>query len=296
MSVMRIRSGIVVTMAAALLTAACSSPSTPEPTEATTDQNAAPSTTVAQAPTRDDFPDESTTGVPEGTDLEPSGSVTVEKAGTVIDGKEITGTVTVKADDVVIRNTRILNTGHFPVRVDGGSNLLIEDSEIDGQGRGDAAVVFGNYTLRRVHIYDVAEGPRVAGGDVTIEDSVIHEMVQKGDNHTDVVQVVSGSDIVIRGNALEANNPDSGLMGNAAFMFGEDDGPVTDCTVEANYLNGGNYTVNGGGSGTTGAQCTFRDNVLGNDHRYGASANLGPKVDWDDSNVWVKTGKPVKGG
>lgn len=296
MPVVRIRPGIVATMATALLMAACSSPSTPDPTGTTTDSTATPSSTTPPAPTRDDFPDESTTGVPEGTELESSESITVEKAGTVIDGMEITGTVTVKADDVVIRNTRILNTGHFPVRVDGGSNLLIEDSEIDGQGRGDAAVVFGNYTLRRVHIHDVAEGPRVAGGDVTIEDSLIHKMVQKGDNHTDVVQVVSGSNIVIRGNALEANNPASGLMGNAAFMFGEDDGAVTDCRVTGNYLSGGNYTINGGGSGTEGAACTFKDNALGKQHRYGAIANLGPKVVWDESNVWVKTGKPVKGG
>ena len=50
------------------------------------------------------------------------------------------------------------------------------------------------------------------------------------------------------------------------------------------------------GSGTEGAACTFKDNALGKQHRYGAIANLGPKVVWDESNVWVETGKPVKGG
>lgn len=297
MAAIRRRTGMTAALAAALLLAACtSSEPSSDATSAATEQASEALETPDAAPTRADFPDESSTGVPDGTDLESSGSITIEEDGEVIDGQEITGTVTVKADDVVIRNTRILNTGHFPVRIDGGSNLLIEDSEIDGQDRGDAAIAFGKYTLRRVHIHNVAEGPRVAGGDVTIEDSLIHQMVQKGDNHTDVVQVVSGSDIVVRGNALEAHNPDSDVMGNAAFMFGEDDGPVTDCTVEGNYLDGGNYTVNGGGSGTTGAACAFRDNVLGENHRYGGVANLGPEVDWHSSNVWMETGDPVSRG
>lgn len=298
MAVIRARSGVVAAaMATALLTSACTSSSpTKDPSKAADGQVAEAAAPTDATPKRADYPDESTTGVPEGTDLEPSGSVTIDEDDTVIDGEEITGTVTVKADDVTIRNSRILNTGNFAVRVDGGDNLVIEDTEIDGRGRGDAAIAFGKYTLRRVHIHNIPEGPRIAGGDVTIEDSLIHEMVQKGDNHTDVVQVVSGSNIVVRGNALEAHNPTSGLMGNAAFMFGEDDGPVTDCTVTGNYLNGGNYTVNGGGSSTDGAACTFRDNALGKDHRYGAAANLGPQTDWDSSNVWLKTGDPVKGG
>lgn len=278
--------------AAALALAACSSSAAPDAPVGPASAAASPSA-VASAD-RGAFPDETTTGVPAGTDLEPSGSLTITEDGAEVDGLEITGTVTVTADDVVIRRTRILNTGEFPIRVDGGSNLLVEDTEIDGQGRGSAAVAFGKYTLRRVHIHDVPEGPRIAGGRVTIEDSYVHRLVHKGDNHTDAVQVVSGRQIVVRGNALEAQDPDSGSPGNAAFMFGEDDGVVSDCEVTGNYLDGGNYTVNGGGSGTTGAACTFRDNVLGSRHRYGAVANLGPNADWDDSNLWEETGDPVK--
>lgn len=294
--------GIAMLVGGAL--AACS-PTGPEVVRADPSPSPSASRTVDEAvvtteppepvPTRADFPDETTTGVPEGIELEPSESLTIEEDGAVVKGLEITGTVTVKADDVIIRNTRILNTGHFPIRVSGGRNLLVEDSEIDGQGRGDAAIAFGRYTLRRVHIYNVPEGPRVAGGNVTIENSLIHRMVQVGDNHTDVVQVVSGSNIVLRGNALIAANPEEGIQGNAAFMYGEDDGPVTDCLVEGNYLDGGNYTVNGGGSSTDGAECTFRDNVLGRDNRYGPVANIGPGSDWDASNVWVETHEPVRG-
>lgn len=255
------------------------------------------------APARSDFPTPATTGVPTGTTLTPSGSRTVTKEGAVLDGLDITGTVTISADNVTIRNTRIRNTrirntGTYPVRVlSGYRDLVIEDSEIDGRARGAAAVAFSHYTLRRVHIHNVTEGPRIAGGHVTIEDSLVHRLVQDGDNHTDALQIVSGrNNINIRRNALEVNNPDTGLLGNAAFQFGEEEGPVGNCLVEGNYLNGGNYTINGGGGSTTGAACTFRDNVLGRDHRYGAVANLGPNSSWDPTNIWLDTATPVAYG
>jgi len=230
------------------------------------------------------FPDETTTGVPAGTVLKRSGSLTITKAGTVVDGLEITGTVTVVADNVTIKNTRIKNTGSIPIR-NKGKNLLIEDTEIDGQGKGIPAVAYNKYTLRRVNIHHVGEGPRIAGGNVTIEDSYLHHFVQIGSNHTDVIQAVSGSNIVLRHNNLQAYNPDTGTKGNAAYQFGEDDGPLRSCLVEGNYMNGGNYTVNGGGSGTRGAQCTFRNNGFGPNFRYGTHANLGPNVIWDTTNV-----------
>src|SRR5690606_30862201 len=124
------------------------------------------------------------------------------------DGLEITGSVVVRADDVVIRNSRIIATGRIAIRVDGARNLVVEDTEIDGQGRADPTVAFRGYTLRRVHIHDVAEGPRIAGGNVTIEDSYIHDVVQVGDNHTDAVQAVSGRNIVLRGNHISVLGPD----------------------------------------------------------------------------------------
>src|SRR5690606_17108411 len=115
----------------------------------------------------------------------------------------------------------------------------------------------------------------------------IHHLVQVGDNHTDALQAVSGKkNIVIRGNNIQVWNPDRQMYGNAAFQFGEEDGPVRDCLVEDNYMNGGNYTINGGGGGTTGAACTFIDNRFGTDHRYGLKANLGPNVVWAATNAY----------
>jgi hypothetical protein len=56
-------------------------------------------------------PNAGNVGVPAGTTLTASGSITVTTPGTVIDGKDITGTVTVSADDVTIRDTRVTVNG-----------------------------------------------------------------------------------------------------------------------------------------------------------------------------------------
>lgn len=296
----------IVAMAFALSAGGCAivdasehpPPSSSKPTNSmvqTPDEPTASSAGSVRPRSLADYPDETTTGVPEGIDLKPSGSRTITQDGTVIDGLEVTGTILVEAKDVVIRNTRILNSGEYAIRVaDGGENLLVEDSEIDGQGKGAAAVAFSDYTLRRVHIFNVREGPRVSGGDVTIEDSFIHQLIQREGDHADVIQVVSGKNIQVRGNRLDAYNPDAGSLGNAAFMFGEDHGDVDDCLVEGNYLNGGNYTVNGGGGKTTEAACVFLDNSFGRDHRFGPAANLGDNVEWDASNLWIDTDSPIR--
>ena len=229
------------------------------------------------------YPDATTTGVPAGKALKASGSLNITTPGAVIDGLLVTGTITVSADNVTIRNTRLMNTGSIPIR-NRGKNLVISDTEINGQGKGLPAVAYNNYTLRRVNIHNVAEGPRIAGGNVTIEDSYLHHMVQVGSNHTDVIQAVSGSNIVLRHNTLLAYNPDTGTFGNASFMYGEDDGPLRTCTVSDNYMNGGNYTVNGGGSGTKGAACSFSNNKFGTNYRYGIKGNIGPASVWAATN------------
>jgi len=218
--------------------------------------------------------------------LKASGSLTITTPGAVIDGLLITGTVTVSADNVTIKNSRIMNTGAIPVR-NNGANLVIQDTEINGQGKGNPAVAYNKYTLLRVNIWNVAEGPRISGGSVTIQDSYIHNLVQVGSNHTDVIQSTGGSNIVLRHNTLLAYNPTSGIKGNASFQFGEENGTIRNCVVENNYMNGGNYTVNGGGGGTTGAACAFSNNKFGHDFRYGVKAHIGTNSSWAGTNGYL---------
>jgi hypothetical protein len=91
------------------------------------------------------FPDPTNTGVPPGTDLSPSGSITASTPGQVIDGKDVTGTIDVSADNVTIQDTRVTQTttcgrtttcGNFAIRIDTGvSGAVIRDVETRSKPR-----------------------------------------------------------------------------------------------------------------------------------------------------------------
>ncbi len=247
------------------------------------------------APGTRGFPSASTTGVPSGTKLSPSGGMTVTSDGAVIDSKLISGGVVVKANNVTIRNSLIRTSSHYAIKLASGySGLVVQDTEIDGLGASGPAVVGSGYTLRRMNIHNITEGPRL-GSNTTVESSYIHHLVRCSGCHIDALQSTGGSNIVIRGNNLQAYNPDTKDPVNAAYQFGEEFSPLRNVLVSGNLMNGGNYTVNGGGGGTTGAQVTFRDNRFQRDFRYGPIGNLFSGVSFDSSNVWDDTGAPVTG-
>jgi hypothetical protein len=246
-----------------------------------------------ESPVPGDFPNADTTGVPAGTELTPSGPITVTRDGTVIDGKEVTGGIVVNADDVTIRNTLIKVTGRNAIKMNTANrNLVVEDTEIDGQGAPGPAIITNNYTLRRVDIHSISEGPRLQGNNV-VEDSFIHHLVRCPECHIDALQSTGGSNITIRNNSIATFNPDTRDPHNAAYQFGEEHAPLRNVTVTGNYVDGGNFTINGGGGGTTGAQVVFRNNRFFPNARYGGVAHLGSGVSFDESNVWIDTGEPV---
>lgn len=230
----------------------------------------APPALVPPTPVR---PGPSTTGVPAGTTLRPSGPLTVTAPGTVIEGLDIVGCVVVAADDVVIRASRIrcrAGAGGLAVRVaDGAERLVVEDTEIDGLGSTGVGVGWTSYTLRRVNIHGVADGARF-GHRVTIEGSWIHDMAQIGSLHADAVQTTSASSTVIRGNFLDPTNRSTGSRHNAAVMLGSETGTraVRDVLVEGNVLGGGNYSLNLSAS-ITAEGLVVRDNVFDPTARYG---------------------------
>jgi hypothetical protein len=261
------------------------SPTRPAPT------TAPPPPPTTAPPPAGGYPNERNTGVPAGTTLRPSGSLTITAPGTVIDGYDITGTVTVRAANVTIKRSRIAaGGGLYPLRVTSG-NVVVEDTEITGGT--SAAVCCGSFLLRRVNLHDIVEGPRM-GSNSTVEFSYIHHMKRCAGCHIDALQSTGGTGIRIRGNNIQVYNPVLRDPFNAAFQFGEEQAPMRDCLVEGNLMNGGNFTVNGGGGGTRGAQCTFRNNKFQRDFRYGPAGNLFGGVTWESSNVWFDTGQPVR--
>ena len=86
------------------------------------------------------FPDATNTGA-NCSALAPSGPVTVTSNGAVVEGKNISGSVTVQASDVTIRNDCVTSSDIYPVHFVSGSDLTVEDTTITGTGHGcDRAV------------------------------------------------------------------------------------------------------------------------------------------------------------
>jgi hypothetical protein len=98
------------------------------------------------------YPSVSNTGVPSGTSLTPSGSMTITKDGTVVSRRQIEGKVVVEASDVTISESLITATetgsGSSAIELkEGADDFHIEDSEVRGPSKtnGLESAVFNHY-------------------------------------------------------------------------------------------------------------------------------------------------------
>ncbi len=241
-------------------------------------------------------PDDRTTGVPEDLPLAPSGPLSINEEGTVVDGVDIDGCLRVKADNVIIRRSRIRCDGsdYAIGQVDGARGLLVEDVTIDGGGGTVTSVCCSDYTVRRVNASNSEDGPRL-GSRTVVEDSYIHHLSRRDGSHNDSLQSTGGTDIVVRGNNLQTYNPQTDDPFNAAIQLGSTQMPLRNVLIEGNIMNGGNYTVNIRAD-TDAVHVVFRGNRLGRDYRYGGLLRVVEGVTWTESNVWVDTGAPVHAG
>ncbi|WP_329103837.1 hypothetical protein OG792_27955 [Micromonospora sp. NBC_01699] len=257
----------------------------------------APAANVAGAPTPMSYwPGPGNTGVPAGTALRPSGSLDLREPGVVVSNLDITGCVTVRAKNVTIRNSRITcDSATFSIRTyDSATDLLVENVEINGMGKNSAAVCCANYTLRRVNIHHVVDGPRLSAN-TTVVDSWIHDLSRIPDSHNDTLQTTGGNNIVVRHNRLEPHDPDTRDPSNACLMIGSTTSDSVDnLLVEENYCNGGNYSI-GVRDDLVGSNIVIRGNRFGRDFRYGVIARADQAgITWDrGSNVWFDSGQPV---
>jgi hypothetical protein len=128
---------VVVAALLAALFAACSGSQAMNGSQA--NDSATRSSKCFSMPSSCGYPDRTNTGVPPGTTLTPSGSITVSSPGRVIDGMDVTGQISVNADNVTIQNTRVTQTtscgrtstcGNFAIRLNTGvSGVVIRNVE-----------------------------------------------------------------------------------------------------------------------------------------------------------------------
>jgi hypothetical protein len=251
-----------------------------------------PSPSTAASPAPGSWPGPSNTGVVNASVLSPSGSVRVTQNGAVVENLRITGQLTVEADNVTIRNVYIDGTASYGIKVDPEtSGTLIEDVTIAGRGVQDncnIGIVYGHFTARRVDISGCGDGIR-AGSNTVFEYSWVHDMRDDADDHSDGVQSIGGTNIVLRGNNLEMEPG----MTSAMILHAHLGGNLKNVLVEGNRLAGGGYTLNIKDRTQTVSNVTVRNNVWVRN-----SWNFGPVLGdaANDPSVTTWTGNTYDNG
>ena len=218
------------------------------------DSSALGSAEVAPRPTPVGMPGADNTGVPAGTVITKvhDGNLDIDKDGTVIDGWDIRGYVSIKAKNVVIRNSYIRGTvvpeKNDLVRVQNDAySVTIEDSTLVAQTASPNVdgIKGWNFTLRRVEISNVIDTVHIHGSNVLVENSWLHDNAHYyndpnwngGPSHSDSVQIQGGSNITVRNSTIYGSK-------NAAFMVTQGTSAVSNLTIEDNYLDDGACTIN----------------------------------------------------
>jgi fibronectin type 3 domain-containing protein len=209
------------------------------------------------------YPDATNTGVPAGTTLTPSGSITASTPGQVIDGKDVSGTITIAANNVTVQNTRVtLNSGSCgTTNACGNYEIKVND--------GVTGAVIKNVELRAAAGITCEHDIRNVGGTVQVISSYLHGCdsnlysvnnttftdvygLSKIDISTDHVENIYFSDSTVTVNHSTLFNP----VDQTAVVFGNVNGGsggtcTNHLTVSNSLFAGGGFTLYPCGNGTS---------------------------------------------
>jgi hypothetical protein len=255
-------------------------------------------------------PAATTYGVPSGTKLRiVNGDMTITAAGTTLDGVDLHGYLTIKANNVTIRNS-ILRGGATATSTKAlimawakPKNLQVINSTLkaDNPSLHVDGLSGSGYTADGLDISGVVDATKVIGGNVTIRNSWFHDPIHSasdpnqpdGKTHDDGIQIEGGSAILVENNKI-------GGFHNAAIQVTQNYAATHGVTVRNNEFSGGacqinvtdkgaggggkaissfSLTSNGFGPGDYGTTCPMR---LPNSSSFSVSANY-----------WIANGKPA---
>ncbi|NUP06055.1 MAG: right-handed parallel beta-helix repeat-containing protein [Polyangiaceae bacterium] len=221
-------------------------------------------------------------GVVDASLLVASDRIVVSESGTVVENVDVNGDIEIVdgATDVTIRNFRITTNGYWGIFVRDGSNVVIEDGEIDGLDGIDDAIRGASYTARRLYIHDIGGDGFKADGDNVIECNYVTAIGQAEGAHGDGIQMMGNGDIEITRNNFDLT---SGELTACIFPFGAEavSGPVH---ADENRLTGGAYIV------YCHENLHMTNNVFGEDYAYGPVTDVCGT--WE-GNTWEATGEPL---
>ncbi len=203
------------------------------------------------------YPDVENVGTIPGTTLTPqSGTVTLSTAGQVYENKLVTGSISVTAPNVTIRNVKLIATDQsYGIRAFGWQHntngLVLENVEIDLNGRWEIkGIAFDGYTARKVFFHNGSDCAHMSSN-VTIEDSLcVVGPDRNGDAwpdagfscsdgpHYDGFQSDGGRNITLRHNVIRVPCGQT-----SAILMSTNTSGIRDVTIQDNLMAGGGYTL-----------------------------------------------------
>jgi len=260
------------------LRAGASGSSTPTPTPTTPPTTPAPTTPppTTPPPATSGWPSAATTGVPAGVTLSAySGPMSISAAGTVIDGKTISGMLRVTGANVVIKNSRLSFGGTWGIDAEGAQNVTVQDCDLVGAGLAGTsnAAILGSGNFLRNDISKAENGIVLTGGASTVKGNYIHDLEAAGaDPHYDGLSVQGGQNgVLIEDNTILARDTSDIIIKN-------DFGPITNVRVNHNFLGGSpGYNVYVYGPNATNVSVTNNTLAKGG-YGYYATSQASPTI------------------
>ena len=226
-------------------------------------------------------------GVPAGTRLKPSGSITVRTRGTVIDGLDVTGEIDVNATNVTIENTRVTMTGagcggtdtcgNADIRLSCACTVTITHVDLTTTGGTTVEHAIRNSYGGKIlvdHVYQHGNTDALCWcGDASIADSYSTIDLAISQDHLENLYIDGAADDVEHNTLINHQPQTANIFGNTN---GGDGGACSNkLTVKHNLMAGGGYTIYpcGNASSVGSARLDFEDNMLA---RCGGGAEVGP--------------------
>lgn len=262
------------------------------------------------------FPDATNTGVQIGTVLTNSGSITVSTPGAVISGLNVTGSITIAASDVTVRNCRVDGSGgEYCIGMDSGLsivNLTVANCELFAVSNGNFAqshcragvATFGQHSgleVRYCNIYGMENG--IENGSGYIHDNYIHDFqawtVGADETHDDCIQTFgfsgAGGMRVIHNTFYGQSTSGDRAPEATSSCFAGSTG-MFNVTFANNLFAGGGWTIygtqDGTGSGWVIVNNQFSRLFYPNCGFFGTDTGLSPGTVWT-GNTWHETGLPA---
>lgn len=152
---------------------------------------------------------------------------------------------------VTITRSKLVGSGYWVINSRSGGTLTLEDCEIDATGSGEGTYAVhtwgGTLTVTRCWVHGADNGIGV-GSNTTVSDCFVNGLTKPGTSHPDGVEFNGGgSSILIQGNTIDA----TAVSATSALQTNNENGAISDLTIDSNILRGGGYALYFDASKTT---------------------------------------------